>query len=281
MTAPSDRDSSCDGITLRRSAARLHHRGDDREVWLTFHRPLGVPNSSLAPIVSFEEARLPPGTRSRRQRHRDGDILTFVREGGLAYANSMGQTGVVHAGEFLSRNAASRISYREANASRTDATRLFQIALPSSETELEPSLEQKRFSVAERRERLRLVASRDGRCGSLRIHADALVYSALLYAGQHVVHELAAGRSVWIHVVDGEVAFGDNVLTTGDGLGVVAARAVSFRARVSSELLLLDLAQHPEHPMKMDTPLPPVRVLQSVGPVLKEARPEASTVTWR
>ena len=106
---------------------------------------------------------------------------------------------------------------------------------------LEPGYEQKRFSAAERRAGLCVVASPDARRGSLRIHQDALIYSAMLDPGQHVVHELSPGRRAWLHLVQGEAVLGDIVLTTGDGAGFAAERAVSLTAQEETEILLIDL----------------------------------------
>ena len=104
-----------------------------------------------------------------------------------------------------------------------------------------PGHEQKRFSAADRRGALCVVASPDARRGSLRVHQDALLYSAMLSPGKHVVHELGQGRCAWLHLVEGEVTLGDVVLSTGDGAGVTAERAVSLTARVETEILLVDL----------------------------------------
>ena len=73
------------------------------------------------------------------------------------------------------------------------------------------------------------------------------MYSALLEPGQHVVHTLTPGRAAWLHIVQGEVTFGDLVLTTGDGAGVTAERSVSLTAREDSEILLVDVAEHQDH----------------------------------
>jgi redox-sensitive bicupin YhaK (pirin superfamily) len=131
----------------------------------------------------------------------------------------------------------------ESNGSRTDWAHVFQIWLFPSETGLEPSHEQKRFCAAERRGRLCIVASPDARKGSLRLHQDALVYTAMLEPGKHVVHELSPGRSAWLHLVQGEVGLGDVLLTTGDGAGITAERTVSFTAWEDTEILLFDLGE--------------------------------------
>lgn len=91
---------------------------------------------------------------------------------------------------------------------------------------------------------LRHSASPCARSSSLQLHHDTWIYSALLVPGQHVVHKLTPGRAAWLHIVQGEVAFGDLVLTTGDGAGVTAERSVSLTAREDTELLLLDVVEH-------------------------------------
>jgi hypothetical protein len=89
------------------------------------------------------------------------------------------------------------------------------------------------------------VASFDGRKGSLRLHQDAVIYSAMLDPGQHLVHELAPTRSAWLHIVHGEATLGPIVLTTGDGAAITADRAVSLTACAQTEVLLLDLPAAP------------------------------------
>jgi hypothetical protein len=100
--------------------------------------------------------------------------------------------------------------------------------------------------VAERRGLLCVVASPDGRTGSLHVHQDIRIYSTLLDAGQHVVHELRPGRGAWLHVVSGEATLGDLVLGTGDGVGLSGEPAVSFTAREATEILLVDLPAPPQ-----------------------------------
>jgi redox-sensitive bicupin YhaK (pirin superfamily) len=231
-------------ITLRKSSERQHNRRGKKHVWLTFYRDdvSKTLAGGFGALERLDEGRLPPGAGGLSQRRRNGDVVTYVREGTVAYASSLGLSGVVHAGEFQRRTATAAASHRETNASHADSAHLFQIGLRTSQVGLEPSHEQKRFSVAERRDGLCIVASPDSRHGSLRVHQDALVYSAVLHLGQHVVHELAHERCVWIHVVQGEVVLGDTTLTTGDGAGITAERTVSLTAHADSEILLLDIA---------------------------------------
>ena len=232
-------------ITLSRAQERHHERHRNQEVWLTFRA--GRVGRSFAggfgALWGLREERLRPRAGAPRHRHREVEMVTYVREGALAYQDSVDPSGVIHAGEFQCVTAGSGIRHRETNPSRTQWAHLFQIWLHPPQAGLEPRHEQKRFSAAERRGRLCVVASADAQRGSLRVHQDALMCSAVLDPGQHVVHELSEERMAWLHVVEGEVTLGDAVLTTGDGAGVTAERAVSLTAQSESEILLVDLGE--------------------------------------
>jgi redox-sensitive bicupin YhaK (pirin superfamily) len=233
-------------ITLRRTEARRHERRREQEAWLSFSSrdredPLA---QGFGTLQMLNEDRLPPGTGLSHPHH-DAEIVTYVREGNLAYEDSMGRSGLMQAGEFRRMTAARGVRHTETNASRTEWAHVFQIWIRPAEPGLESTHEQKRFSAAERRGVLCVVASPDARRGSLRIGQDALVYAAMLDPGQHVIHELSQGRRAWLHIVEGEATLDDLVLMSGDGVGVSDERAVSLTARGATELLLLDLGASP------------------------------------
>jgi quercetin 2,3-dioxygenase len=226
-------------VTVRRSRERHHERRRKHEVWHTFD--LDGRHDGFGALELLDEDRLPPRGSIPRPRDRDAEIVTYVREGALAHEDSAGRSGVIHAGEFQRRTIRRGMRYGEANASRTYEAQVIRIGLRAGQSGRDAGPEQRRFSAAERRGGLRVVASPDGWHGSLRIQTDVLVYSALLDPGQHVVHELVHGRCAWLHVVQGAVTFGDLVLTTGDGAGVTEDRAVSLTARDHAEVLLVDM----------------------------------------
>lgn len=233
-------------ISLRRAEARHHDpdRRRQRKVWKTFD-PLDRTDrlaDGFGTLETLDENRLPPRANVLRHSRDEAEIVTYVREGTVAYEDSMGHSGVIQAGEFQRMIAALGVRHREANASRANWAQVFQVRLRRSAAELVPGREQKRFSTAERRGGLCIIASPDARRGSLRLRQDTRMYSALLEPGQHIVHEIAPERAVWLHVVQGEVALGDLVLTAGDGAGVTTECAISLTAREDSEILLLDVA---------------------------------------
>jgi len=235
-------------ISVRRAAARHHDPRLRRKVWRTFDPfdPLDRTDrlaDGFGTLENLDENRLPPQADVPRHARDEAEIVTYVREGTVTYEDAMGQAGVIHAGEFQRMMATLGARHREANASRVHWAHVFQIRLRRSATQLDAGREQKRFSAAERRGGLCVVASPDARRGSLRLGQDAQVYAALLEPGQHVVHELAPGRAVWLHVVQGEVTLDDLVLTTGDGAGITTERAVSLTTREDSEILLFDVVE--------------------------------------
>jgi redox-sensitive bicupin YhaK (pirin superfamily) len=223
-------------IHVRRADARHHDRRHKREVWRTFAPPDG-----FGALETLDESRLSPRAEVPGAARDEAEIVTYVREGAVTYEDSLGHAGVIQAGEFQLMIGALGARHSEANASRADWAHVFQIRLRRPAAELEPGREQKRFSAAERRGGLCVVASPDARRGSLRLRQDTRMYSALLEPGQHVVHELAPERAAWLHMVRGAVTLGDLVLTVGDGVGVTTERAVSMTACDDSEILLLDI----------------------------------------
>jgi redox-sensitive bicupin YhaK (pirin superfamily) len=189
----------------------------------------------------IDEFRLPPGGIISGHSLREVELITYVVEGTLEYRDSLGRAGAMQAGEFRRMSVGRGVRSSETNSSRTDWTRLFRVGLGSS-AGLQGDPEQKRFSVAQRRDGLCLIASAAARAGSLRIRDDALLFSALLRPGQHLVHQLAPGRQAWLHVVSGEVALRDQVLASGAAIGISGELAVSFTARTEAEVLLAEVA---------------------------------------
>jgi len=232
-------------ITLRRAAERHHDKSRKLETWLTFDLKdrAGSLVDGLGNIEILKEARLAPSAAVPRTSGQGAEILTYVREGALTYENSLGGSGVMQAGEFQRVTASPSLRHSKTNASRSDWAHFFQIWLRPSQADLDPGCEQKRFTAAQRRGGLCAIASPDARRGSLLIHQDALIYSAMLDPGQHLVRELSPGRSAWLHVVIGEITLGDHVLCTGDGAGITADRSVSLTAMTESEILLIDLGE--------------------------------------
>jgi redox-sensitive bicupin YhaK (pirin superfamily) len=232
-------------MTLRRADQRLHDQRRCHDTWCTFFSPeRAVPFAEGFGILeTLNEDRLPPGASSSVDSFVESEVLTYVCEGALTHSSRAGASCVLRAGEFQQWSASSTNKCRCGNALRSHWTHAFHMGFRAGKAQSDSGPSQKRFNAADRRRGLCVVASPDGRRGSLRLHQDAVVYSALSIAGQHIVHELLPGRSAWLHIVKGEATLANTLLTAGDGAGISAERGISLTAKTEAELLLVELGE--------------------------------------
>ena len=163
----------------------------------------------------INDDKVAPAAGFGRHPHRDMEILTYVIRGALEHRDSLGSGEVLRPGEVQRMTAGTGIAHSEFNPSPTEPVHLLQIWLLPERRGLTPGYEQKPFPEAERRGRWRLVASRDGRDGSVTIHQDADVYATLLEPGESVRHELRPGRHAWVQVARGSAALNGRPLGAG------------------------------------------------------------------
>ena len=183
-----------------------------------------------------------PGQGFGTHPHHDMEIVTYVLEGALEHKDSMGNGEVLRPGEFQRMSAGTGITHSEFNPSDSDPVHLYQIWLFPERKGIEPSYEQKGFPEHERRNRLRLVASRNGDDGSLLIHQDARIYLSSLDVGSEVRHELTDGRHAWLQVLRGSVSLNGHRLETSDGVAVSDETLLAIKANDAAEIMLFDLA---------------------------------------
>jgi redox-sensitive bicupin YhaK (pirin superfamily) len=191
----------------------------------------------------INEDRVDPGAGFDTHGHQDMEIISYVLEGALEHRDSIGTGSVIRPGDVQVMSAGTGIRHSEFNHSKTEPVHFLQIWLLPDHKGLTPRYDQKSFPTAEKRDRLRLVASSDGRDGSLLIHQDADIYDALLSRGHAVTHPLKAGRKSWVQVVGGAVEVNGKPAAAGDGLAVDDEAVVSIVASADdSEVLVFDLA---------------------------------------
>jgi redox-sensitive bicupin YhaK (pirin superfamily) len=190
----------------------------------------------------INEDRVEGGKGFGTHPHRDMEIISYVLSGSLEHRDSMGTGSVIRPGDVQRMSAGTGVTHSEFNASPTELVHFLQIWLLPDQRGHAPSYEQKHFAEAERQGQLRLVASNDGRDGSLTLHQDAGLYASLLAPEQRVTHELAAGRYGWLHVARGKVDVAGQVLASGDAAAFEVPGPISLLAVQPSEILLFDLA---------------------------------------
>ena len=170
------------------------------------------------------------------------EIITYILSGALEHRDSMGNGSIIRPGDVQRMSAGTGVTHSEANPSREEAVHLLQIWIMPSETGLAPSYEQKVFSEDQKRGRLCLIASADGREQSVTVHQDASVYASVLSKDDEVVHSLAPGRHAWLQVARGGIALNGELLNQGDGAAISSEEQLTLRGLQDSEVLLFDLA---------------------------------------
>jgi redox-sensitive bicupin YhaK (pirin superfamily) len=204
-----------------------------------YHDPRHMGFRSLRVI---NEDHIAPGGGFGTHPHSDMEIVTYVLEGALEHRDSLGTGSVIRPGDVQRMTAGTGVTHSEYNHSRMEPVHLLQIWIEPEQEGLEPGYEQKNFAATDRKNRLRVIASRSGRDGSLTVHQDAELLSTLLDAGKKVSHELQPGRHAWVQVVKGAVTLNGEKLETGDGAAASDENRLEIEASAPSELLLFDLA---------------------------------------
>ena len=222
-------------------------RGQTRTDWLdsrhtfSFNRYYDPRWSGFSDLLVINDDQVAPAKGFGTHSHRDMEIISYVVRGALEHRDSMGTNSVIRPGEVQRMSAGTGVSHSEFNPSAEEPTHLLQIWIQPEQKGAKPGYEQREFPEGERRGRLCLVASRTGREGSVTVHQDVEVYSAVLEGGEEVSHSLRAGRNAWVQVVKGSVALNGVPLEAGDGAGVSEEEKVGVRANSPAEILLFDL----------------------------------------
>ena len=231
-------------LTVRKAADRGHARHGWLDSFHTFSFAdyYDPEHMGFRALRVINEDRVQPAQGFGRHSHRDMEIITYVIEGALAHQDSLGNGSVMRPGDVQRMSAGRGISHSEYNHSDSELVHFLQIWLLPEQAGLPPSYEQKHFAQSERAGRLRLVASRDARDGSVRVHQDVALYAGLLAAGEKASLALAPGRQAWVQVVHGALDLDGTALAAGDGAALSDAPRLDLVAREPSELLVFDLA---------------------------------------
>jgi redox-sensitive bicupin YhaK (pirin superfamily) len=229
-------------ITIRRADERGHFDHGWLNTYHTFsfadyHDPRFMGFRSLRVI---NEDRVKAGVGFGTHGHRDMEILSYVLEGTLAHSDSMGNGSAIRPGDVQRMTAGTGVLHSEMNPSEDEAVHFLQIWILPEQRGLTPGYEEKFFGDDARRNTLRLVASRDGRDGSVTIHQDVSVFATLLDGGASVSHAFAPQRAGWLQVARGEVDVNGQTLHAGDGAAIEDEASVTIAGR-GAEALLFDL----------------------------------------
>ena len=230
-------------ISLRRASERGHaHQG-----WLDSYHSFSFGDyydpqqMGFASLRVINEDYVQPGKGFGSHSHRDMEIITYILEGALEHKDSMGNGSVIRPGDVQCMSAGTGVQHSEFNASPDELVHLLQIWIEPDVTGIQPGYQEKHFDAAAKRGKLKLIASSDGRDGSVTIHQDAAVYAALIDGAERIVHPLAAGRLAYVHVARGKVIVNGQAVAAGDALKANGESVLALESGEQAEVLLFDL----------------------------------------
>lgn len=225
---------------------KSNERGPAEHGWLSsrhsfsfghYHDPAHM---GFGPLRVINEDRVQPGMGFGTHGHRDMEIISYVLDGALEHRDSLGTGSVIHYGDVQRMSAGTGVQHSEFNHSKTDPVHFLQIWIMPERNGVEPSYEEKSFDRASKLGQLRLIASKDGRDGSVRIHQNASIFASILESDHQLNHALAPGRIAYVHVALGHATVNGTRLVAGDALKIVGEDAVTL-SEGNGELLVFDL----------------------------------------
>ena len=195
----------------------------------------------FGPLRVINEDRVASGAGFGKHPHNDMEIISYVLSGELEHKDSMGNGSVIRPGDVQRMSAGTGVVHSEYNQSKTEPVHFLQIWIIPDEQGIQPGYEQKFFPDEDKRGRLCIVVSPDGRDRSIRIHQNALIFSTLVDGEERVEHDLADGRQAYVHVARGNVTINGEALKSGDALKIRDERNVTIERGEQAEVLLFDL----------------------------------------
>jgi redox-sensitive bicupin YhaK (pirin superfamily) len=226
---------------------RADERGFADHGWLKSFHSFSFANyydprhMGFGPLRVINEDRVAGGGGFGKHPHNDMEIISYVLAGELEHKDSMGNGSIIRPGDVQRMSAGTGVVHSEYNQSQSEPAHFLQIWIIPDEQGIQPGYEQKLFPDEEKRGRLCLVSSPDGRDGSIRIHQDVLIFSGLIDGDEHVEHELADGRQAYVHVARGNATVNGKVLKSGDAIKISDERNVSIEHGEQAEVLMFDL----------------------------------------
>ena len=231
-------------LTVRPAAERGHaqHGWLDSRHTFSFADYVDPRQMGFRALRVINEDRVQPGRGFGTHHHEDMEIITYVLDGALAHEDSLGNGATIRPGEVQRMSAGTGIDHSEFNHSSDAVVHFLQIWILPERRGLAPGYEQRAFRLAKTGSELLLVASRNGRDGSVTVHQNVAIFAGRLAAGARVEHALSAGRHAWLQVARGDALVNGQRVSAGDGLAASDEDRLAITAEGDCELLLFDLA---------------------------------------
>src|SRR3569833_1484305 len=230
-------------IEYRKASERGHAEHGWLDSWhsFSFADYYDPHHMGYGPLRVINEDRVQPGMKFGTHGHRDMEIVSYVLEGELSHKDNLGNGSVITPGDVQRMSAGRGVMHSEFNPSDSNPVHFLQIWIEPDARGLRPSYEQKRVEPTARRGRRALIASPDGREGSVTIHQDAQIFATELAGAEQVEYDIAADRRGYVHIARGRVRLGDVVLVAGDAAKAPGPAHLVLGHGEDAEVLLFDL----------------------------------------
>lgn len=232
---------------MKMSVRKSEDRGQAELGWLSSRHTFSFSSYYDDRFLGFRdlrvinEDRVEPSEGFPMHPHRSMEILTYVVSGKLEHRDSLNHHGIVGPGEVQYMSAGDGVVHSEFNASSTDPVHFIQIWIIPEKQGGKADYGQKAFSNSEKKNRLQVLASPDGREGSIAMRQNALIYATHLEANRSLEVPIQPTRSYWVQVIQGSLEVNEQALESGDGLALQEASVLKLSAKSFSEVLLFDL----------------------------------------
>ncbi len=232
-------------LSIRKSA----ERGAAEHGWLSSRHSFSFANyydpnhTGFGPLLVINEDKVQPGRGFGAHGHRDMEIISYVLDGELEHKDNMGTGSVIRYGNVQRMSAGKGVTHSEFNHSQAKPLHFLQIWIAPNVQGIEPSYEEKYFDPARKKGQWRLIASPDGRDGSVLVHQNAAIYASILDGDDTLEHALQDNRCGYVHIVRGTVTVNGVALHAGDALKLVNEPGVTVSNASDAEILLFDLPQ--------------------------------------
>lgn len=204
-----------------------------------YHNPKRV---HFGPLRVINEDRIAPGQGFGTHPHKDMEIVTYPISGAIEHKDSMGNGTVIMAGEVQRMTAGSGVQHSEYNHSKSEELHLLQIWMFPEQKDLEPGYEQTMFTREDKLDRLCLVASRDGRNGSVTVHQHVDLYASILQVNTKIEHAVGDAHKIFVQVISGEIVVNGQAVSAGDGLQITGEGKLGISSKSEAEFLVFDMA---------------------------------------
>lgn len=229
------------------SIRRAHERGHASFGWLTSHHTFSFGNYfdpeqvGWGPLRVINEDTVEPGQGFGTHPHNNMEIISYVLQGALEHKDTIGTGSVIRPGDVQMMEAGTGIAHSEFNHSDAERVHFLQIWIVPNQNGIQPSYQQRHFDDIEKRGRLRMIISPDGREGSLQIHQDVLIYSALVDGDESIHQTLNPLRKAYLHVARGSLTVNGKEVGPGDGIRIARESQLLLNQGSQAEVLLFDL----------------------------------------